>query len=165
MDSKDPSVSRGRSDHPDSANVNDPGSHSWLLAVQPNSVRKQPHTRPAVRAIAWFFTLCPRGLFFFSALFCPFSSEEPFSCARHHSLHTLTFSEKIYPAWAASALEEVKIRHTLAKMPGSSGSAIELYIFTNSNGITVVSPLLIQLRKSYELLPTKGDEGHKDLLI
>ncbi|KAJ3454942.1 hypothetical protein MRS44_013542 [Fusarium solani] len=50
-------------------------------------------------------------------------------------------------------------------MPGSSRSAIELSIFTTPNGITIVSPLLIELRKSHELLPAKGDEVRKDLSI
>ncbi|RSL80274.1 hypothetical protein CEP52_017415 [Fusarium oligoseptatum] len=38
MDGEDPYISRGRFD---SANVSDLGSHSWLLAAQPKSVRKQ----------------------------------------------------------------------------------------------------------------------------
>lgn len=53
---------------PNSADFNGLGSHSWLLAVQPDSVRKQPHTRPAVREIAWLFALYPCGFFF---LLCP----------------------------------------------------------------------------------------------
>ena len=50
-------------------------------------------------------------------------------------------------------------------MSGSSRSAVELSIVTAPNDITAVSSLLVELKKSYKLLPTKGDEGRKDLLL